>query len=211
MPPWNRFTTSHRTLGPVVHVPSMRALSWRSAMANASSSFPAVAAWIRSVTSVIDTSWLASMFGHRRSSFWAAAKKPFSEMVGLRRRQVLDALPYAVVIGHHQPGRGDEAGGAPVRQPDRPEPDSIEPLLGWREAVRGLDLGRGKIVEQPHPLVAESERGAGEHQQEGASGAGSRPGALPRPVPMPGSHSWSVDTADRPRRRLGQLPVMTSR
>ena len=38
--------------------------------------FPAVAAFIRAVTSVIAVSWLSSISGHFTSSFSALAKKP---------------------------------------------------------------------------------------------------------------------------------------
>ena len=71
----------------------------------------------------------------------------------LLRREVLDAAMGAVMVGHHQALRRDEARRAAAREPDRGEPRLLEPLGIGSEAVLLRYLGGWEVVVGPHPFV----------------------------------------------------------
>ena len=68
------------------------------------------------------------------------------------RRQVLDAVEHAMMVGRHQAMPADDAGRA-SRQPDRGQPDMVEPRRIGRKAIGLPDFLRREIVERPQPFV----------------------------------------------------------
>ena len=68
------------------------------------------------------------------------------------RRQVLDAVEHAMMVGRHQAMPADDTGRA-SRQPDRRQPDMVEPRRIGSKAVGLPDFLRRKIVERPQPFI----------------------------------------------------------
>ena len=102
---------------------------------------PAVALTSSAVTSVIATTISASRPGHCRSS--ACSRREHRRHVEILpgRRQILDAVEHAMMVGQHQAVPADDAGRA-SRQPDRGEPDMIEPGRVREQSRRPAGLSR---------------------------------------------------------------------
>src|SRR5262249_58442814 len=62
------------------------------------------------------------------------------DQVAAGARELLDALPGAVVVGLNEAAGRDEGRGAAFREPDGGEPYAVEPSLVGTKAVGPLDL-----------------------------------------------------------------------
>jgi hypothetical protein len=137
--------------------------------------------------------------------------EPVSHVVVLGARKRVHGAESHVMVGHHQAARRDErrrSAAAAAVVLDRRHPDVVDPFLRGLEAVVGLELGEGQVVERPHALVGRGRalRLAADH---GGRRRGLRSRALRREERRREDENDDQQTLDRGRHHLSALFLRT--